>query len=658
MMKESPKDSLIRSYGKSFDGFSAKLTEKESQTLKKMKGVVSVFPSRTLKPHTTRSWDFLGLPEPTPEQQSAESNVIVGVFDSGIWPESPSFDDSGCSPPPQHWKGVCQGGQNFTCNKKIIGVRTYMKDAKDYTGHGSHSASIMAGKKSDNTNFYGIGNGVARGGVPFSKIAIYKVCDTSNCADSNILAAFDDAIADGVDVISVSLGRLPDVFYNDVVAIGSFHATEKGILTVQSAGNSDIVGSVAPWIFSVAASTIDRRIVTKLVLGNGANFWGKSVNSFAMENDKYPLVHLKINISIKPTPMWDEIPVNGKIVLLDTTRYIDYFFSINAAGVVSRVDAADQASYVVPGPVVMLEASQFDAVLSYLNTSPNPEGKILKSEIVNDTSAPVVASYSSKGPNQVAFDILKPDITAPGVDILAAYSPLANVTKFPGDTRRASYNILTGTSVACPFVAATAAYVKSQHPNWSPSAIKSAIMTTSQPMSKWQNPKSEFAYGAGHLNPTAATNPGLVYEITRDEYIIFMCKLNYTKEQIDTIARNESFSCPQSSAWKYTPTDVNYPAMLIMLNILHATEPFTVGFQRTVTNVGFAKSTYTSKIESDDNIKVTVEPSTLSFSSLNEEMSFIVTLTGQGLSRGVLYSATLVWSDGTHSVRSPIGVYT
>ncbi|XP_074266766.1 subtilisin-like protease SBT4.8 [Silene latifolia] len=623
-----------------------------------IKGVVSVFPSRTLETQTTRSWDFLGLPEPAIDQQRVESNIVIGVFDTGIWPESPSFDDNGFDPAPQKWKGVCKGGQNFTCNKKLIGARTYFEDARDYTGHGSYSASVIAGRKVDNANFYGIANGSARGGVPFSRIAIYKICDSSKCPDTNILSAFDDAIADGVDVISFSIGGGFASLYQDAVAIGSFHAMEKGILTVQSGGNSDKIGSSAPWLLSVAASTMDRRIITKLVLGNGAILEGISVNSFTMEKDKYPLVHPVITGIYMQKPLWDEIPVKGKIVVTESTQFIDFFFGIDAAGVVSRSDVVD-ASYIVPGPVVILAANDFDAVMSYLSKSANPEGTILKSETVTDTSAPVVASFSSRGPNQVATDILKPDITAPGVDILAAYSPLANVTRFSSDKRRVNYSLLSGTSMACPFVAAAAAYVKSKHSDWSPAAIKSALMTTSHPMSSTKNPEGIFAYGAGHLNPMAALNPGLVYEITRDEYIIFMCKLNYTTEQINIIAKNESLSCPQQSAWKFTPTDVNYPAMLIKLHKFDVIKPFTMGFQRTVTNVGNAKSTYTAKVESADNkIKVTVEPNTLTFNSLREERSFVVSITGEGLLDGVLYSASLVWSDGIHSVRSPVGVYT
>nr|CAB3455947.1 unnamed protein product [Digitaria exilis] len=174
-----------------------------------MDGIVSVFPSRTHKLLTTRSWDFLGLPQTPTEELLLQGEVIIGMLDTGIWPDSPSFSDDGFGPPPSRWKGVCQ---NFTCNNKIIGARAYNQGRSstslsplDDDGHGSHTASTAAGREVANANFGGLAVGTARGAVPGARLAIYKVC-WEECADADILAAFDDAIADGVDVISISLG--------------------------------------------------------------------------------------------------------------------------------------------------------------------------------------------------------------------------------------------------------------------------------------------------------------------------------------------------------------------------------------------------------------------------------------------------------------------
>ncbi|KAM1049357.1 hypothetical protein ACFX2C_028468 [Malus domestica] len=230
---------LVRSYKRSFNGFAAKLTDRERERLAKMKEVVSVFPSTSYKLQTTRSWEFLGFNEKLKRNPTVESNVIVGVIDTGIWPESESFSDEGFGPTPRKWEGVCEGGKNFTCNKKIIGARFYVgSSARDDVGHGTHTASTAAGNPVRGVSFYGLAHGTATGGVPSARIATYKVCGSKECATDKILAAFDDAIADGVDIITISIGSTSaDPFDRDAIAIGAFHALEKGILTSQSAGN-------------------------------------------------------------------------------------------------------------------------------------------------------------------------------------------------------------------------------------------------------------------------------------------------------------------------------------------------------------------------------------------------------------------------------------
>ncbi|KAL6280246.1 hypothetical protein ACE6H2_017127 [Prunus campanulata] len=246
-----------------------------------MEGVVSVLPNHKLKLHTTRSWDFMGFSKGT-LPAPIEGKVIIGVLDTGIWPESDSFNDDDFGPPPSKWKGKCTGA-NFTCNNKLIGARYYnsedyydttdIKSPRDSEGHGSHTASTAAGREVP-ASYFGLAAGTARGGVPNARIAVYKVCWASGCASADILAAFDDAIADGVDIISTSLGfPFPLEYLEDPIAIGSFHAMKYGILTSSSAGNSGpfpaTVSNYAPWILTVAASTIDRRFVAKAVLGNG-----------------------------------------------------------------------------------------------------------------------------------------------------------------------------------------------------------------------------------------------------------------------------------------------------------------------------------------------------------------------------------------------------
>lgn len=183
--------------------------------------------------------------------------------------------------------------------RKLIGARYFNKGyaanagpaaltnitlntARDYEGHGSHTLSTLGGNFVRDASVFGLGNGTAKGGSPKARVAAYKVCwpplvdGGGGCFDADILAAFDMAIHDGVDVLSLSLGDTPSDYFDDGVSIGAFHAVNKGITVLCSAGNSGpIPGTVtnnAPWILTVAASTLDREIDTVVELQNGHQF--------------------------------------------------------------------------------------------------------------------------------------------------------------------------------------------------------------------------------------------------------------------------------------------------------------------------------------------------------------------------------------------------
>ncbi|KAG7533881.1 Peptidase S8/S53 domain superfamily [Arabidopsis thaliana x Arabidopsis arenosa] len=643
---------LVRSYKRSFNGFAARLTESERERVAEMEGVVSVFPNMNYKLQTTASWDFLGLKEGnnTKRNLAVESDIIIGVFDTGIWPESQSFSDKGFGPPPKKWKGVCSGGKNFTCNNKLIGARDYTSEgARDLQGHGTHTASTAAGNAVENTSFYGIGNGTARGGVPASRMVAYKVCSETDCTAASLLSAFDDAIADGVDLISISLsGGQPQKYEKDPMAIGAFHANVKGILTVNAAGNSGPVPasieSVAPWILSVAASTTNRGFFTKVVLGNGKTLVGRSVNSFDLKGKKYPLVYGDV---------FNESLVQGKIV-------VSRFTTSEVAVASIRRDGYEHYASISSKPFSVLPPDDFDSLVAYINSTRSPQGSVLKTEAFFNQTAPTVASFSSRGPNIIAVDLLKPDVSAPGVEILAAYIPLISPSEEESDKRRVKYSVLSGTSMACPHVAGVAAYIKTFHPEWSPSVIKSAIMTTAWPMNANRTSfeptdvlaSTEFASGAGHVDPVAAINPGLVYELDKSDHIAFLCGLNYTSKTLQLIA-GEAVTC----SGKTLPRNLNYPSM--SAKIYDSNSSFTVTFKRTVTNLGTPNSTYKSKIVLNRGAKLSVKvtPSVLSFKRVNEKQSFTVTVSGNNLNRKLPSSANLIWSDGTHNVRSVIVVY-
>ncbi|CAN0837702.1 unnamed protein product [Linum grandiflorum] len=669
-------DSLIYSYHRSFNGFAARLTHSQMLKLSGEQGVVSVFPSRIRKLHTTKSWDFIGFPK-NATKCTQESSVIVGVLDTGISPESRSFNDSGYGSPPKFWKGTCQSSSNFTCNNKIVGARYYhegvdldpedIPSPRDSQGHGSHVASTAAGNFVPRASLYGLAYGTARGGVPCARIAVYKICWKFGCSDADILKAFDDAIADNVTVINLSVGSpYPLDYFQDSIAVGAFHSMKNGILTSNSAGNSGpfprTVTNVSPWSLSVAANTIHRKFTTNVVLGNGRIYNGSSLNTFELERRMYPLIYGgdapnetagydgSISRYCYPGTL-DKDLVRGKIVYCDsaTASYGEGPLEAGAAGAIMGNFEFGEVAFPTLLPASRLNTTDGNDVLKYYNSTSNPTAGINKTINYTVGSAPHVAYFSSRGPNPITSDILKPDLTAPGVNILAAWSKDGTLTGQPGDTRRVSYNIISGTSMSCPHATGAAAYVKSLHPTWSPAAVKSALMTTARPLSPRNNPDAEFAYGSGQINPIAATDPGLVYEADETDYVKFLCGQGYTSRQLRLVTGDRSSCSPGNNI---TARDLNYPSFVLSSN--SSGQYITRIFRRRVTNVGPAgRAEYRARVKGAQGVRVKVEPESLSFKHVGEVKSFNLTVKAVVGNHSII-SATLVWSDGVHAVRSPI----
>ncbi|XP_047341136.1 cucumisin-like [Impatiens glandulifera] len=668
------KKALVYSYGKSFNGFAAKLTDEEASRFSGMEGVVSVMDNHRMQLHTTRSWDFMGFTQDN--LGSSESDVVVALIDTGIWPESESFSDNDLGPPPAKWKGACQG-VNFTCNNKIIGGRYYnsenlydvtdFKSPRDSLGHGTHTASTAAGRQVTGVSYLNLAKGTARGGVPRARIAVYKVCWSFGCDSADILAAFDDAIADGVDIISVSLGSdFPFAFSEDPIAIGSFHAMRNGILTSNSAGNSGpypvTVCNIAPWTLTVAASTIDRKFVAQAALGNGQIISGLSVNNFELNGTSFPLVWGgdAANYTVGSNPeissfcfegSMNSLLVEGKIVLCNGLSDGSGILSVNGLGTIMVDSTYSDFAFNYPLPTTVISNEDGIKVLDYIRSEENPTATILVGETWKDVMAPIVVSFSSRGPSAISPDILKPDITAPGVDILAAWSPVSPPSIYYADSRSVNYNIISGTSMSCPHASGAAAYVKAAHPNWSPAAIKSALMTTAYVMDPNKHPDLEFSYGSGHINPQGAVDPGLVFDASETDYINFLCKQGYNTTTVRLISGDNS-TCESTNPGR--GWDLNYPSFSLYVQ---DGEVINGVFPRTVTNVGLPTSTYNCTIINPPGVKITIEPSTLSFSAVGEKKSFTVTVSGPTISQQPIVSGSLTWSDGSHSIRAPLVVY-
>ncbi|KAL2525806.1 Subtilisin-like serine endopeptidase family protein [Abeliophyllum distichum] len=670
---ERASKSWLRSYHKSFNGFVAKMTEEDKNKIASMDGVVSVFPSTKKQLHTTRSWDFMGFPQDVKRTQ-IESDVVVGMLDTGIWPESESFSDEGFGPPPSKWKGSCQASSNFTCNNKIIGAKFYHSEGnitdpdvpspRDSEGHGSHTASTAAGGLVKGASLLGLGAGTARGGVPSARIAVYKICWSDGCSDADILAAFDDAISDGVDIISLSVGGFfPSDYLDDPIAIGAFHSMKNGILTSNSAGNSgpdpESITNFSPWSLSVAASVIDRKFLAQVQLGNNETYEGVSINTFKLRDEMYSLVYGG-NVPATGSDgsksrfcspgSLDAKLVNGTIVLCDTLGDGEPQLVTGAAGTIMQDDGFKDFAFSFPLSASYLASIDGTEVFKYINTTTsNATATILKSVEAVEKSAPFVVSFSSRGPNPITRDILKPDLSAPGVDIVAAWSEGTTVTGLPGDTRVVPYNIISGTSMSCPHATGAAAYVKSFNPTWSPAAIKSALMTTATSMSTTINTDGEFAYGSGHIDPVKAKSPGLVYDMGVNDYVKFLCGQGYSTKNLRLVTGDNS-TCTQAN--NGTVWDLNYPSFA-----LSATSSGSVirVFHRTVTNVGSPVSTYTAVVGAPSGLSIKVSPSVLSFKSIGQKQTFVVTIEATLTSSRL--SGSLVWDDGVYQVRSPVVAY-
>ncbi|EPS71713.1 hypothetical protein M569_03043, partial [Genlisea aurea] len=676
--RDDASEYLIHSYTRNINAFVAKISGDEAAELSEMEEVSSIFPNRYHELHTTKSWDFIGLTPNVSRNPKVEGDIIVGLLDTGVTPESESFKDDGLGPPPSKWKGSC--GNFSGCNKKLIGAKYFKLDGEpdpndilsptDVEGHGTHTASTMAGAPVSNASLFGFANGTARGGVPSARVAVYKVCwASSGCADMDILAAFDAAISDGVDVVSVSLGGVASGYTSDAISVGSFRAMRKGILTVASAGNSGpnhgTVTNHAPWILTVAASGTGREFRSKVALINGGTVSGVGLNDFDPKKKPYPLASgtdLAINPRAKDQSMYclqdsmDPQKVKGKLVhcKLSSKGTDAIIKGLGGVGAILESDSFLDVSQIYVAPATHVNTSVGKQVHDYIHSTRNPSAVIYRSEEVTTIPAPYTASFSSRGPNPGSKHILKPDIAAPGINILASYTPLKSVTGFKGDSRHSKFTIMSGTSMACPHVGGVAAYVKSFHPDWSPAAIKSAILTTAKVMSSEVDKDAEFAFGTGQVNPIKAVKPGLVYDMDADSYIQFLCGEGYDGSSIGSLIGRGKINC---SEWlpKNGEDAINYPTMQLTLS---SNRKQTTGvFLRRVKNVGAKESVYNATIKAPAGVEITVKPSTLVFSASVKNISFEVVVKATPVKNVVISSGSLTWKSAHHSVRSPIVIF-
>lgn len=359
--------------------------------------------------------------------------------------------------------------------------------------------------------------------------------------------------------------------------------------------------------------------------------------------------------------------VGGKIVVCDTGGNLS---TLDKGSVLRNAGAAGMViislefagSVIQPRahalPTSQIEYSASQKIKAYINSTQNPTAELIfKGTVLGNRLSPVVAPFSSRGPSKQNQGILKPDITGPGVNIIAGV-PKPEGLAPPSNEMATKFDVMSGTSMATPHISGIAALIKKAHPTWSPAAIKSALMTTADTKDHRRKPILDqdgyaanlFALGAGFVNPVKAMNPGLVYNLTAEDYIPFLCGLGYSDHEVNSIIH----PAPPESCTRFPileQKDLNYPSIIVILD----QEPYTVNVSRAVTNVGRGKAVYVAKVEMPRTLSVTVTPDTLRFKKVNQVKSFTVTIRCvSGRMKNGVAEGQLKWVSPKHVVRSPI----
>uniref|UniRef100_A0A0E0LF75 Subtilisin-like protease n=1 Tax=Oryza punctata TaxID=4537 RepID=A0A0E0LF75_ORYPU len=726
----------LYSYHHLINGFAVHTSPLQAEFLRKAPGVKHVERDMKIQKLTTHTPQFLGLPTgvwPTGGGfDRAGEDVVIGFVDSGIYPQHPSFSAHKTDPfgPVPHYKGKCEMDpvtRRSFCNGKIVGAQHFAKAAiaagafnpdvdfaspLDGDGHGSHTAAIAAGNNGIPVRMHGHEFGKASGMAPRARIAVYKVLyRLFGGYVSDVVAAIDQAVQDGVDVLNLSVGPNSPPTATRTTFLNPFDAAllsavKAGVFVAQAAGNGGpfpkTLVSFSPWITTVAAGVDDRRYKNHLVLGNGKLLPGLGVSPATHENKSFSLVSAAdallgssatkySALDCQRPELLNKRKVQGKILLCGYSfNYISGTASIKkvsqtarglgAAGFIVAVENSYPGTKFDPVPVSMpgiliTDVSRTKDLIEYYNSSTIRDwaGRAttfqataaiadgLAPTLYN--SAPQVALFSSRGPDVKDFsfqdaDVLKPDILAPGNLIWAAWAPNGtDEANYAGE----GFAMVSGTSMAAPHIAGIAALIKQKNPKWSPSAIKSALMTTSNTLDKGSHPlraqqystseimtltrATPFDYGSGAVNPKAALDPGLVLDATHQDYITFLCSIpDVEHSEVSNITGS---TCSSSSKGQQRPYDLNIPS--ITISQLRGTQTL----KRTVTSVADEAETYTVMTRMSPEIALEVSPPALTvLPGASREIT--ATLTARSVTGTYSFGEITMKGDRGHLVRIPV----
>ncbi len=598
----APQARVTHRYSHVFGGLTVRVPKDKVDSLANLPGVKAVYPDKLRKPDTSNSPRLIKADKmwkALEGQGNGGEGVIIGVVDTGIWPEHPSFSDpdsagKAYSAPPLSWGGACEaptdGSAVITCTNKIIGAKKFLDaykadmgglpvgefdSARDSDGHGTHVASTAAGNASVVADIMGNTVGTLSGVAPRAYIAAYKALGPEGGYDSDLVAAINQAVADGVDVINYSISADIDP-YTDLPQMAFLDAYKAGIFVASSAGNSgptpDTVGKRGGWIATVAASTNNRTFANTLKLkarggslkANGVSLTGgiKVSTDFVLAAD-----------------YGDELCLNpfgagtftGKIVgcKRGNNNRVAKGYNVlqgGASGMVlyNTTGPSGTAQGVSPDnhylPTIHIDGPEGDKLVSYVSGHTGIEATFTGGK-AKKTKGDVTADFSSRGGDGQTYGISKPDIAAPGVDILAGNTdePLNETDQCPGE----SFILMQGTSMASPHIAGAGALLKQLNPTWTPGQIKSALMTTATTKKVFKEDgdtaADSFDVGSGRIDLQKAIKPGVTFDVAGDDFETYKTDLwnvNYPSIYIPamgneiTISRTAHSEITKDSKWK------------------------------------------------------------------------------------------------------------
>lgn len=602
------KTNKVYEYTYSFNGMAARMTATQAALMSTEPNVLRVSLDTPLKMNTDSTREFLKLNKgrfSSWRQRYTGEDVIVGVLDSGIHPEHPSFADvptpvrgdrgylAPYGPAPEGWTGdTCDFGNTefnpldvpFTCNNKLLGARAYSTgflrggtpeemlaanssfSARDDNGHGSAAASNAIGNYGVQAIIDGeeVGTDVMSGVAPRARLAVYKVCwdgpaiddpatpaneEDDSCFPSDSMAAIDQAVADGVDVINFSIGG-PSTSFGSPSDVAFLFAANSGVHVATSAGNSgpdpDTVGTPAsvPWITSVGAVNDDQNTALGLRVDAPSNLAGSftalegagpvQLEDIAAVSGALAVAEPANGCDALTNP--DAIAGNVALVIRGGCGFNDKYLNAEAAGAIAIVvyndgTASDRINPLVMGGVAD-DRTIPGVMISFTDGAPLAAGAGIAVTLDNENQISLanrVVDFSSRGVNRGAPDIIKPDVVAPGVNILSAETNTENDDESRGKTGPNEFQFISGTSFSSPHVAGVLALIKQARPDWSPAVARSAMMTTARQNITTQfstDPATPFDMGAGHVVPNKTYNPGLAYDANLEDYTAFTCGNN------------------------------------------------------------------------------------------------------------------------------------